>query len=296
MPDIKFQIHKNLGTISESAKGWSKELNLISWNDKEPKYDIREWDSNHEKMGKGCTFSKEELISLRNILNDMELEEEMPIELPGVLNIKPPKRKCPACGSSKVVSIVYGYTSHELFEAAERGEVALGGCCIGDFDNTCSCRECGKSFGGGVTPGGNLRNDIKSFLFCIGGFNGTNHFVYVDSDGANPYMRYVRSEGYLNIDIRDKIPEEYYALEGVDIKEENWQDKLWNIFNEELLKCNVDYWAESYSDNEILDGTQWQVVMEYKGEKLIRQGSNEYPPAWKKFMRVMRKYINNSIG
>jgi hypothetical protein len=50
MPDIKFQIHKNLGTISETTKGWSKELNLISWNDKEAKYDIREWDTNHEKM------------------------------------------------------------------------------------------------------------------------------------------------------------------------------------------------------------------------------------------------------
>ncbi|QAA31318.1 YdbC family protein [Clostridium manihotivorum] len=73
MADIKFEIKENLGIISESAKGWKKELNLISWNYKEAKYDIREWDSDHSKMGKGVTFNRDELIELRNILNSMEL-------------------------------------------------------------------------------------------------------------------------------------------------------------------------------------------------------------------------------
>lgn len=43
MAEIKFQIVKEIGVLSESAKGWKKELNLISWNDKEPKYDLRDW-------------------------------------------------------------------------------------------------------------------------------------------------------------------------------------------------------------------------------------------------------------
>jgi hypothetical protein len=73
MAEIKFEIEEELGKISESAKGWSKELNLISWNDKESKYDIRDWDSEHKKMGKGVTFSKDELKKLRDILNDMKL-------------------------------------------------------------------------------------------------------------------------------------------------------------------------------------------------------------------------------
>ncbi|WP_143316497.1 PC4/YdbC family ssDNA-binding protein [Clostridium sp. HBUAS56017] len=73
MAEIKFEIEEELGKISESAKGWSKELNLISWNDKEAKYDIRDWDSEHKKMGKGVTFSKDELKKLRDILNDMKL-------------------------------------------------------------------------------------------------------------------------------------------------------------------------------------------------------------------------------
>lgn len=55
MPDIKYEIEKELGYISESEKGWKKELNLISWNGKEAKYDLRDWSPEHEKMGKGIT-------------------------------------------------------------------------------------------------------------------------------------------------------------------------------------------------------------------------------------------------
>ncbi|APQ77213.1 YdbC family protein [Clostridium botulinum] len=73
MADIKFEIGKELGTISESPKGWTKELNLISWNGRDPKYDLRDWAPEHEKMGKGITLSTEELKKFRDILNDMEL-------------------------------------------------------------------------------------------------------------------------------------------------------------------------------------------------------------------------------
>ncbi|WP_017416241.1 YdbC family protein [Clostridium tunisiense] len=73
MADIKFEIKENTGVLSESAKGWKKELNLISWNDKEAKYDIRDWDSEHKKMGKGVTLNIDELKALKEILNGMEL-------------------------------------------------------------------------------------------------------------------------------------------------------------------------------------------------------------------------------
>jgi hypothetical protein len=71
MPDIKFEIKENLGVLSEGSKGWKKELNLISWNDKEPKFDIRDWDSEHGKMGKGVTLTVEELRKLRDILDEV---------------------------------------------------------------------------------------------------------------------------------------------------------------------------------------------------------------------------------
>ncbi|ABS41853.1 hypothetical protein RSJ21_10965 [Clostridium botulinum] len=73
MADIKFEIKDKLGVISESSKGWTKELNLISWNGKQAKYDLRDWAPEHEKMGKGITLSAEELKSLKEILNNMDL-------------------------------------------------------------------------------------------------------------------------------------------------------------------------------------------------------------------------------
>ena len=69
MADIQFEITEELGVLSESAKGWTKEVNMVSWNDREPKLDIREWDPDHEKMGKGITISKEEINELKMILN-----------------------------------------------------------------------------------------------------------------------------------------------------------------------------------------------------------------------------------
>lgn len=68
MQDIKFEIKEELGNLSESAKGWAKEVNLISWNGAAPKYDIRDWAPNHEKMGKGITLTAEEAEALYKIL------------------------------------------------------------------------------------------------------------------------------------------------------------------------------------------------------------------------------------
>jgi len=71
MAEIKFEITQHIGILSTSTKGWTKELNLISWNDREPKYDIREWDEAHEKMGKGITLSNEEMGRLKELLNNI---------------------------------------------------------------------------------------------------------------------------------------------------------------------------------------------------------------------------------
>ncbi len=73
MSEIKYEIVKQIGILSKSSSGWSKELNLIRWNDREPKYDLRDWSANHEKMGKGVTLSKEELLALKELLNKVEL-------------------------------------------------------------------------------------------------------------------------------------------------------------------------------------------------------------------------------
>lgn len=73
MVDVNYVIKEPIGTISESSKGWSKELNLISWNGREPKYDLRDWAPGHAKMSKGITLSVDELKRLRELLNEIEL-------------------------------------------------------------------------------------------------------------------------------------------------------------------------------------------------------------------------------
>jgi hypothetical protein len=75
MADLKFEIKKSYGIIGEGTKGWKKEVNLVSWNDRKPKLDIRDWDENHEKMGKGITLNKEEAEALKQVLQDLDLSD-----------------------------------------------------------------------------------------------------------------------------------------------------------------------------------------------------------------------------
>ena len=73
MSEIKYEIIKQMGVLSKAGSGWTKELNLISWNDREAKYDLRDWSPDREKMGKGLTLSREELLALKELLDKIEL-------------------------------------------------------------------------------------------------------------------------------------------------------------------------------------------------------------------------------
>lgn len=73
MPELKYEIKKHIGALSTSPSGWTKELNLISWNDRDPKYDMREWSPDHSKMGKGITLTADEMILLRDLFAGLDL-------------------------------------------------------------------------------------------------------------------------------------------------------------------------------------------------------------------------------
>ena len=68
MAELKYEIKEHIGVLSENAKGWTKEVNLVSWNDYTPKYDIREWSPDHTRMGKGVTLSTEEYENLKKLM------------------------------------------------------------------------------------------------------------------------------------------------------------------------------------------------------------------------------------
>ena len=66
---LKYEIINQVGIVSTTASGWSIELNRISWNGNEPKYDLRSWSPDHTKMGKGITLSDSDLIALTALLD-----------------------------------------------------------------------------------------------------------------------------------------------------------------------------------------------------------------------------------
>ena len=70
MAELKYDIVERLGVLSEDAKGWKKELNLVSWNERDPKYALRSWNAEHTRMSKGITLTKEEVEILSSLLED----------------------------------------------------------------------------------------------------------------------------------------------------------------------------------------------------------------------------------
>jgi hypothetical protein len=70
--EFRFSIMRHIGVLAEGTKGWKKEVNMVSWNDRPAKLDIREWDENHVKMSKGITLSAEESGLLRTLIDDVD--------------------------------------------------------------------------------------------------------------------------------------------------------------------------------------------------------------------------------
>ena len=62
--EIVFEIKEHIGVLATHSTGWTKEVNLVSWNNGAPKYDIRDWDPEHKHMSKGITLFEEEMKAL----------------------------------------------------------------------------------------------------------------------------------------------------------------------------------------------------------------------------------------
>ena len=73
MAEFKYEITERIAILSQSANGWERQLNMISWNGRESKYDIRDWAPDGSKMGKGISLSHDEISILKNILDELEL-------------------------------------------------------------------------------------------------------------------------------------------------------------------------------------------------------------------------------
>ena len=74
MAEIKYEVVERIAVLSQRPRGWERQLNLISWNEKEPKYDIRDWAPDHSRMGKGVTLTADEMAALKDLLAGIDLD------------------------------------------------------------------------------------------------------------------------------------------------------------------------------------------------------------------------------
>jgi hypothetical protein len=79
--DINYTIDKNIAVLGTYGNGWSKELNLVAWNGNEPKYDIRDWNTDHTRMSKGITLTPKEFELIGMAFIAMTTPEEQPVEV-----------------------------------------------------------------------------------------------------------------------------------------------------------------------------------------------------------------------
>lgn len=75
MSRLDFTIKKHIATLGEGSRGWTKEINLVSWNGRDAKYDIRDWDEDHEKMSKGVGLTSEEFKKLIEFAKDTDVDD-----------------------------------------------------------------------------------------------------------------------------------------------------------------------------------------------------------------------------
>lgn len=74
MAEFKYEILENLGVFQTAKNGWTKEINVISWNEGDGKIDIRPWSPDHKRMGKGISLTKEEFNDLKELMNEIDVE------------------------------------------------------------------------------------------------------------------------------------------------------------------------------------------------------------------------------
>jgi hypothetical protein len=177
------------------------------------------------------------------------------------------RRICPRCGSRNTAQILWGMPAftEELQEKLDKKEIVLRGCCITETDPSHQCNKCNKDFGGKYFQ---FPTGVKELYFYVGGFFGTSHWVYLNTETTGQVLKYANTEGP-GINIKT---EEF--IEGAEIMRVPLNNQ-WIKFNDDLLRCYFIDWKPQYVDKDVIDGTQWEleVILE-DGTKVKRYGSN----------------------
>jgi len=174
---------------------------------------------------------------------------------------------CPLCVSNKVVPIMYGMPSVEMWEESKLGKFELGGCCISEDSPKWHCQACGHEFGSFLPrfddlelpePDGIGIKPLK-LEFSIGGYTGPHHSVKFEN-GVLKYKLF---------DAHPDHPEKELEIIPTGRK--------WLNFRKKLDAIDVWKWKRNYVNPDVCDGTQWELLIDYGIRKKKTYGSNCYP-------------------
>ncbi len=197
-----------------------------------------------------------------------------------------PKIMCPYCGKRNTVPMVYGYPGAELAEAQERGELQLGGCCIGDDMPKRFCKDCREEF----DRQSNKLPLWTGFSFSVGGPVGESHSVVIRKGEADWPVRYLFSSGNDDVKLDNESCENAPPIQTLD-------DEQWNAFCGKLKKCYIAEWKKEYRNDDWIDGTYWSLQIDSLTEpQLVIYGKNDYPPYFNKLLRILSELTGKTIA
>ena len=174
---------------------------------------------------------------------------------------KKPKN-CPKCQSKKIIPILYGMPTEKAVQDSDAGKLKIGGCCMDEGSPEWFCSSCTHEFGClfGVDDLDEI--DIIQPLnmeFSIGGFFGGRYFIRLEND----ILEYGESVGH---------PDNGYIKLSISPSKQKWKN-----FKKKLDAIDVWSWKNEYNNPNVLDGTQWELEIDYGDQKIKSYGSNLYP-------------------
>ena len=196
------------------------------------------------------------------------------------------KIRCPYCGGNSIARIIHGTPemTEELIQELKQKKAVLAGCDMKENSPTLKCNDCKKKFG--KAPVCSIRGimyrpeDVKEIEYRIGGYFGGYDTVDI--------RRYEYGRGLLVWHVPE---EENRPLYFRAYSKPEWDRMMRTLF----CRLFVHEWKLSYENNQIMDGTQWSLILTFSdGNKREIYGSNEYPALWDDFRDRFRRYITEA--
>lgn len=193
------------------------------------------------------------------------------------------RRICPRCGSRNTAAIIWDMpeATPEFKEMLANKEIMFSDRKFSEISPTSHCNLCKKDFGGKYFAEPTF---VSKLYFYAGGPGSRSHWVYLNVETTGRVLKYAASSGPV-IDIKSEKADEAIEYKYIAL------DECWQQFNKDLLNCYFINWKQSYFNNDIADGIQWNLEVTFDNGKIVKRfGSNDFPPHWRKLLKLFQKY------